>query len=113
VLPGTVDGAPPLLTLLFDRQAALAGEPAQAAVRELTLAFDVPQTPADQQPFQAWQQAGEALAQALGAQVSDDQGQVLQASSFGVISDELVGLYDKLAGCGLPAGSAAARRLFS
>jgi hypothetical protein len=113
VLPGAADGAPPVLTLLFDRQAALAGEPAQAAVRELTLAFDVPQTPAAQAPFQAWQEAGEALAQALGALVSDDQGRPLQTGSFGVISEELAGLYDKLAGCGLPAGSAAARRLFS
>jgi len=113
VLPGTAEGAPPLLTLLFDRQAALAGEPAQAAVRELTLAFDVPQTPAGQAPFQVWQEAGEALAQSLGALVSDDQGRPLHAGSFGVISEELAGLYDKLAGCGLPAGSAAARRLFS
>jgi hypothetical protein len=113
VLPGAVDGAPPVLTLQFDRQAALAGEPAQAAVRELTLAFDVPQTPSAQEPFHAWQEAGEALAQALGALVSDDQGSPLQTGSFGVISEELAGLYDKLAGCGLPAGSAAARRLFS
>ncbi len=113
VLPGAAEGAPPLLTLLFDRQAALAGEPAQAAVRELTLAFDVPQTPAAQEPFRVWQEAGEALAQSLGALVSDDQGRPLQAGSFGVISEELAGLYDKLAGCGLPAGSVAARRLFS
>ena len=113
VLPGATEGAPPLLTLLFDRQAALAGEPAQAAVRELTLAFDVPQTSAAQAPFRMWQEAGEALAQALGALVSDDQGHPLHAGSFGVIGEELAGLYDKLAGRGLPAGSAGARRLFS
>ncbi|HET7868236.1 MAG TPA: cell division protein FtsZ [Burkholderiaceae bacterium] len=113
VLPGAADGAPPVLTLQFDRQAALAGEPSQAAVRELTLAFDVPQTPAAQEPFKVWQDAGEALAQALGARVSDDQGSPLQAGSLGVIGEELAGLYDKLSGCGLPAGSAAARRLFS
>lgn len=113
VLPGATEGAPPLLTLLFDRQAALAGEPAQAAVRELTLAFDVPQTSAAQAPFRMWQEAGEALAHALGALVSDDQGNPLHAGSFGVIGEELAGLYDKLAGCGLPAGSAVARRLFS
>ena len=38
------EGAPPVLTLTFDSQAALADEPDRAAVRDVTLAFDVPQT---------------------------------------------------------------------
>jgi hypothetical protein len=113
VLSGRDDGAPPMLSVLFDRQAALADEPSQAAVREVTLAFDVPQTPAAHEPFKAWCEAGQSLARALGAMVSDDQGHELQAGSFGVIGEELAGLYDKLAERDLAAGSASARRLFS
>ena len=43
VLPASIAGLPPVLTLSFDPQAALAEDPAQAAVRELTLALDVAQ----------------------------------------------------------------------
>jgi hypothetical protein len=113
VLPAREEGAPPMLSLLVDRQAALAEEPAQAAVREVTLAFDVPQTPASHQPFRAWGEAGQALAEALGARVSDDQGHELQPASFHVIGEELAGLYAKLAERDLAAGSPAARRVFS
>lgn len=113
VLPARDDGAPPMLSLLFDRQAALADEPSQAAVREVTLAFDVPQTPAAHQPFRAWCEAGHALAEALGALVSDDEGRELHAGSFGLIGEELAGLYGKLAERDLAAGTASARRLFS
>ncbi len=41
VLASTEEGAPPLLTLSFDAQAALADDAAMAAVRELSLTLDV------------------------------------------------------------------------
>jgi hypothetical protein len=116
VLPGSQDAAPPMLSLQFDPQAALAAladEPAQATVREATLMFDVPQTASEHEPFKAWCDAGRALAQSLQAQVFDDQGQPLSFDSFAVIGEELNGLYDKLAQRDLAAGSADARRLFS
>ena len=57
VLPVGEEGAPPVLTLTFDSQAALADEPDRAAVRDVTLRFDVPQTPEAVEPFAAWQAA--------------------------------------------------------
>ena len=46
VLPAAEEGAPPVLTLTFDAQAALADDPRSAAVRDVTLSLDVPQTTA-------------------------------------------------------------------
>ncbi len=113
VLPGSEEGAPPVLSLQFDPQAALADEPSQAAVRELTLAFDVPQTAAGEAPFAAWCAAGEALALSLDAAMYDDGGQPLHAAAFAGIGQALERLYAALAERDLAAGSAAARRLFS
>jgi hypothetical protein len=45
VLPASVAGMPPVLGLAFDTQAALAEDPAQSAIREVTLSLDVPQVP--------------------------------------------------------------------
>lgn len=113
VLPARDEGAPPMLALQFDAQAALADQPQDAQVVELTLMFDVPQTPAGEEPFNAWCAAGRALAIALDAEVYDDQGQVLQPAAFPLVGEELATLYDKLAERDLAAGSLAARRLFS
>lgn len=113
VLPGAEEGAPPVLSLQFDPQAALAEEPGQAALREITLAFDVPQTAPDAAPFTAWCAAGGALAAALDATPHDDGGQPLSPQAFPAIGASLEQLYAALAARDLAAGSAAARRLFS
>jgi len=106
------DGAPPVLTLQFDPQAALSDDPSQAALRELTLAFDVPQTAPGEAPFAAWCRAGEALAAALDAALHDDGGQPLHPAAFAAIEEALQRLYATLAERDLAAGSPAARRLF-
>ncbi|MEY2894239.1 MAG: hypothetical protein RJA98_4147 [Pseudomonadota bacterium] len=113
VLPASEDGAPPVLTLTFDSQAALADDPNISAVRELTLSFDVPQTSAEAQPFQAWQGAAEALAKDLDAALGDDSGRPLSGKDFDDIGSQLGQLYEMLQARDLAAGSAAARRLFS
>jgi hypothetical protein len=113
VLPGAEEGAPPMLALQFDPQAALAEDPRLARLEEVTLIFDVPHTAAVEQPFNAWCAAGRALALGLDALVSDDKGQPLHPDAFPLVGSELGALYDKLAERDLPAGSAAARRLFS
>ncbi|RZT93621.1 cell division protein FtsZ [Rivibacter subsaxonicus] len=113
VLPSAEDGAPPVLSLNFDSQAALADDPAQSAVRELTLAFDVPQTPAEERPFDAWCAAGEALCIALDAAMFDDSGTPLSPQSFPAIGAAVTQLYADLAAQELAAGTPAARRLFS
>jgi len=113
VMPGSEEGAPPVLVLQFDAQAALADDPEQAALREVQLAFDVPQTPGDQEPFKSWCAAGEALSLALDAFMADDQGRPFSPAAFQAIEVELARLYAALAQRDLAAGSPAARRLFS
>ncbi|GAB4556076.1 MAG: cell division protein FtsZ [Rhizobacter sp.] len=113
VLPSTEDGAPPVLTLTFDSQAALAEDPNQAAVRDVTLSFDVPQTDPAAEPFIAWQASAQALSLGMDAGIVDDNGQPLSPQGFASIGNELNQLYGALAGRDLAAGSPAARRLFS
>jgi hypothetical protein len=113
VLASNEEGAPPVLSLQFDAQAAFAEEPEQATLRELILAFDVPQTAAEGSPFNAWCAAGQALSIGLDALMADDQGQAFSPAAFASIEGELQRLYEALAARDLAAGSAAARRLFS
>ena len=112
VLPSAEEGAPPVLTLQFDAQAALAEDPEAQSLRELTLALDVPQTPADAEPFALWQESARGLARDLEAEICDDRGQVLGLHAFAAIDVELKKLYAALAERDLAAGSPAARRLF-
>ena len=113
VYPAAEEGAPPVLSLTFDSQAALADEPDRAAVRDVTLAFDVPQTEPSAEPFRAWQAASQALAVGMDAAIVDDNGQPLSGEGFAAIGRELAALYDALQAHDLAAGSQAARRLFS
>jgi hypothetical protein len=113
VLPSLDDGAPPVLTLHFDAQAAFAEDPDQATLRELLLAFDVPQTATDVEPYKAWCAAGEALSLAMGAVMADEQGRAFTSAAFESIGVELTRLYEALGSRDLAAGSAAARRLFA
>ena len=113
VLPSTEEGAPPVLTLTFDSQAALADDPNRAAVRDVTLSFDVPQTDPVADPFVAWQASAQALSLGMDAVIVDDNGQPLSPAGFAAIGNELSQLYHTLSERDLAAGSAAARRLFS
>ena len=113
VLPSAEEGAPPVLTLSFDSQAALADNPQQASVRDVTLSFDVPQTDPGAQPFIAWQASAQALSLGMDAAIVDDNGQPLNTEGFGAIGGELGRLYATLESRDLAAGSAGARRLFS
>jgi ZipA, C-terminal FtsZ-binding domain len=113
VYPSAEEGGPPVLTLTFDSQAALADEPDRAAVRDVTLAFDVPQTDPAVEPFRAWQAAAQALAVGMDAEVVDDDERPLSTAGFEAIGAELGKLYAALAERDLAAGSASARRLFS
>ena len=113
ILPAHEEGAPPVLTLHFDAQAAFADDPDQTTLRELLLAFDVPQTAAEQEPYKGWCAAGEVLSMSLGAVMADDQGKPFSPAAFESIGGELSRLYEALSVRDLAAGSAAARRLFS
>lgn len=113
VLPGAEEGAPPVLTLQFDAQAAFAEDADQATLRELLLCFDVPQTAPELAPFKAWCAAGEALCLTMDAVMLDDQGQPFSPAAFAMIEGELEKLYAALAARDLAAGAPSTRRLFS
>jgi len=113
VMPSPEEGAPPVLVLSFDAQAALAEDPGQAAVREIALGLDVAQTEEAAEPFAAWHGAARALADDLDATVVDDQGHPITLHAFQAIHEELGRLYAALASRDLAAGTPGARRLFS
>ena len=113
VLPGSGAGQAPILSLVFDPQAAMAEDPEQSALRELALSLEVTHVPRSQQPFARMREAAAALAEAMDGVVTDDAGQPLSTEALDQIGADLEGLYDALDGRDLSAGSAQARRLFS
>jgi hypothetical protein len=113
VLPAAEEGAPPLLVLTVSAQAALAEDPATAAVRECVLSLDVPLSPESAEPFPAFHRIATELAGDLDATAVDDEGQPVTLHAFDAIGKELERLYRELEKLDLAAGSAAARRLFS
>jgi hypothetical protein len=116
VLPAGEDGAPPVVQLSFEPNAALAAladDAQHSVVRDVTLSFDVPQTDPRFTPFVAWQASAQALALGMDAAIVDDQGQPISEAGFATIGDELEHIYASLRERDLAAGSPAARRLFS
>ena len=113
VLPASEIGLPPILGLSFDTQAALADDPAQSAIRELTLSLDVPQVDRAEKAFERMREAAAALAGDMDGVVTDSDGQLLRDDTMDVIGSDLEQLYDTLDARDLSAGSPLARRLFS
>lgn len=113
VMPASVQGQPAILGLSFPTQAALSEDPAQSAIRELTLSLDVPQVPRSEQPFVRMRDAAIALVAAMDGLITDDDGRVIPADALDVIGADLEQLYDTLDARDLSAGSPQARRLFS
>ncbi len=113
VLPSSVAGLPPVLDLSFDAQAALAEDPAHAAIQEVTLNLDVPQVHRNEQPFERLRDVAFTLAEVMDGVITDDAGQLLRPEMIDTIGADLERLYDTLDAHDLSAGSAQARRLFS
>lgn len=113
VMPASTPGHPAILGLAFSTQAALADDPAQSAIRELTLSLDVPHVARSEQPFVRMRDAAIALVAAMDGQITDDDGRVIPADALDVIGSDLEHLYDTLDARDLSAGSPQARRLFS
>lgn len=112
VLPGAQAQAP-MLVLSFDSQAAMADDPEQTALRELTLSLDVPQVARTERPFELMCKAALALASTMDGALMDDNGNRIRAESMQVINADLEKLYDTLDARELSAGSPLGRRLFS
>lgn len=113
VLPASNEGLPPILVLAFDSQAALSEDPAQSAIRDITLHLDVPQVDRTEHAFDRMRHVALALAETMDGVVTDDNGQLLTEQIMDVIGVELLTLYDTLEQRDLAAGSPLARRLFS
>ena len=113
VLPAQLHGMPPVLGLTFDTQAAMAEDPAQSAIREVTLSLDVPQVDRSERPFVRMRESAIALAASMDGLITDDNGQVIRVEALDGIGADLEQLYDTLDGRDLSAGSVLARRLFS
>ena len=113
MLPHAENGAPPVLGLAFDTQAALADDPAQSAIRELSLSLDVPQVDRHLEPFARMREVAAALAREMDGIVTDGDGQMLREETLDAIGADLGDLYDTLSARELAAGSMLARRLFS
>ena len=113
VLPTMQAGLPPVLVLSFDPQAALADDPAQSAIFDLTLTLDVPQVDRSERAFARMREIAALLAEQMDGEVTDDNGQPLNLAAMDQIAAELDKLYDTLESRDLAAGSPAARRLFS
>ena len=113
VLPATERGGAPMLGLAFDTQAAMAEDPEQTALREVTLSLDVPQVSRSEQPFVRMCESATVLATSMGGVVMDDNNNPIAPEAMDVIGSELEQLYDTLDERDLSAGSVLARRLFS
>lgn len=113
VLPAGTPGSPPSLVLSFSTQAALAEDPTQTAIRDVTLSLDVPQVPRSEQPFARMRDAATALAAAMDGLITDDDGRIIPPEALDAIGSDLEQLYDTLDARDLSAGSPQARRLFS
>ena len=112
VLPGA-EPQSPMLSLTFDTQAALAEDPEQSALREVTLLLDVAHVPREEQPYQRMREVAATLGSVMDGVLTDDQGQVLSDVTLDRIAADLESLYTSLDERDLHAGSALARRLFS
>jgi hypothetical protein len=113
VIPAAVVGLPPILSLTFDTQAAMADDPALSAVREFSLSLDVPQIDREDQPFERLRESARLLAEHMDGMVTDGNGQILGDDVLDQIATDLQQLYDALSTRELSAGTAQARRLFS
>ncbi len=113
VLPGSQSGQAPVLSLSFDPQAAMAEDPEQSALRELSLSLEVTHVPRSERPFVRMREAAAALAESMDGVVTDDAGHALSADTMDRIGADLEVLYDALDSRDLSAGSPQARRLFS
>jgi hypothetical protein len=113
VLAAPVQGLPPILSLSFDTQAAMADDPALSAIREFTLSLDVPQVPREEHAFARLREAARILGSEMDGIITDGAGHALSDNDLNAIAADLEQLYDALDQRELSAGSPQARRLFS
>lgn len=113
VLPSANAGEPPVLSLEFDTQAALAEDVEQAVVHEVLLCLDIAQVPPEQQPFARMCELAQEMAKKMEGTVIDGNGYRIDSVAMETIGKDVEDLYLLLAQRDFNAGSVLARRLFS
>jgi len=103
----------PVFTLTFEGTNFLRDDLTYKGGHMITLLLDVPVADEDAMPWRLMCDYARSLGARIGARVVDDSRRVLPDASLQAIDDRLMTLYARLEQAGLPAGSAAARRLFS
>jgi len=82
VLPVQAPGLPPMLTLGYDAQAAMSDEPERSALREVSLALDVPQVARSEQPLARLREVARQLCDAMDGVLCDPNGQPIPAMAM-------------------------------
>lgn len=113
LLPASQPGHGPILGLSFDSQAAMAEDPEQTALYELTLSLDVAQVLRSETPFARMCEVAIAMAGSMDGVLIDDNGILIRPEAMESIHADLESLYDRLDARELSAGSVLGRRLFS
>ena len=113
LLPASQSGQGPILGLSFDSQAAMAEDPEQTALYELSLSLDVPQVLRSEKPFARMCEIAIALAGSMDGVIIDDNAILVRPEAMEAINTDLEQLYDRLDARELSAGSVLGRRLFS
>ena len=113
VLPASQPGQGPILLLTFDSQAAMAEDPEQTALYELSLLLDVPQVLRDEKPFARMCELAISMAGSMDGVLIDDNGILIRPEAMEAIHADLEQLYDRLDARELSAGSVLGRRQFS
>jgi hypothetical protein len=95
--------------------AEFSDQPFTATKRDdgVTLTIDVARTVEPARSYEAMARAGRELAQARGGRLVDDEGRELDERALAAIGRELEAVRQRLAGCGIEAGSPLALRVFS
>ncbi len=113
LLPVGTPGLPPVLSLSFDADAAVAEDMDQSAVRDVLVSLDVAQVHRTEKPFARLRDVAIELCARMDGVLCDQNGAPLPAMAMDPITADLELLYDKLDSRELSAGSLLARRLFS
>lgn len=113
VLPASSAGMPPVLSLEFDTQAALAENLDQSAICELFLCLDLPQITANEQPFERMCAIAQQLSKEMDGTIIDGNGYRIDPVAMQSIGKDVQDLYLLLEQRDFVAGSVLARRLFS
>ncbi len=104
----------PILSLLFDSQAAMSDEAGPpAAISEVSLSLDVTHVAQEEHAFARMRECARSLADRMEGVICDEQGNQVSDAALDRIAADLEQLYATLDQHDLSAGSLLARRLFS